>query len=512
MGVVVLNTKKAFPNCYGAGSFTSVPTGGVFHVTSLAASGSGTFADAVSQSNRFIVFDVSGQIKLNNNLNVNRKNNIYVAGYTAPQGGISFTGDGLLNFTECENVILRGFRTRPRFYSEFISSGNNANTGLDSLNLTFMQNTVLDGVSIAWGGDEATSLALGSDNATVQYCLFGDNHKGLILGGTRRLNNDFSKDAINGSLLKCVFSNSGYRYPNTSCDFNEVINNVVHNWSRNLNVTSSRQQPERPVNVNEINNYFQRGQQPTNVFGSSVHEGHWLDLRWTTDINIYTNGNVCNDVFGANDDSYQMYRHRFDFNGDGINADQWDPAHPKYRTFNQFPLIGSQVPITTADEALAELPDIVGLSHYVDDSGNIVSESDALDQKFRDEVNANTHRPYIYNNDNRILQDSFYNNYLATANSTPISNRPGGYYSSLSDIPQYFVNAHGINSPNQIKTNWDFGATQVVNNAGYTAMEMWLAYSAADFVRLDNGAIVQPPVSSELIKRIASSQIIFNHS
>ena len=76
----------AFPNAQGWGRFaTGGRTGSVYHVTNLNDSGSGSLRDAVSQPNRIVVFDVSGVIRITSRIVF--KNNLYVAGQTAPWRG-----------------------------------------------------------------------------------------------------------------------------------------------------------------------------------------------------------------------------------------------------------------------------------------------------------------------------------------------------------------------------------------------------------------------------------------
>src|SRR5262245_49360697 len=83
--------QTAFPGAQGFGAnATGGRAGTVYHVTTLADSGAGSFRDAVSQPNRFVVFDVGGYITLSSEVAI--KSNITLAGQTAPGGGIGIKG------------------------------------------------------------------------------------------------------------------------------------------------------------------------------------------------------------------------------------------------------------------------------------------------------------------------------------------------------------------------------------------------------------------------------------
>src|SRR4051812_43464560 len=81
----------AFPTALGFGKNASGGRSGtVYHVTNLNDAGVGSFREAVSASNRIIVFDVGGYISLKTA--VSAKSNLTIAGQTAPGEGIGFKG------------------------------------------------------------------------------------------------------------------------------------------------------------------------------------------------------------------------------------------------------------------------------------------------------------------------------------------------------------------------------------------------------------------------------------
>src|SRR5215475_8810918 len=78
----------AFPGASGFGANARGGRGGsVYTVTNLNDSGPGSFRDAVSQPNRYVVFAVGGVIRINSRIQV--APNMTIAGQTAPGEGIT---------------------------------------------------------------------------------------------------------------------------------------------------------------------------------------------------------------------------------------------------------------------------------------------------------------------------------------------------------------------------------------------------------------------------------------
>ena len=145
----------AFPGAVGGGKYATGGRGGeVYHVTNLNDSGEGSFRDAVSKSNRIVVFDVSGTIELKGNILCS--SNITIAGQTAP-GGSGITLKNYKMGMAGDNIICRYISSRPGPYAA-TSSGNDAWGGhkkglhgfgimLGKGDLTFDHNLIIHNVS-----------------------------------------------------------------------------------------------------------------------------------------------------------------------------------------------------------------------------------------------------------------------------------------------------------------------------------------------------------------------------
>ena len=207
----------AFPGAAGWGRYalgaraSASPT--VYHVTNLNDSGTGSLRDAVSQPNRIVVFDVSGVIKLNSMIVF--KNNLYVAGQTAPGEGITVYG-GRVSFSGATNSIVRYMRFRLGHGAGQVDCAGAANGN----------NMIFDHCSFGWGGDETFSLNPdgkngGLYNITLSNSIMGQGLMPHSAGGLIQTENV--------TLYRNLYCDNATRN-NKIKGINQYANNIVYNW------------------------------------------------------------------------------------------------------------------------------------------------------------------------------------------------------------------------------------------------------------------------------------------
>jgi hypothetical protein len=128
----------SFPGALGFGNAaTGGRTGKVVHVTNLNDAGAGSFRDAVSASNRIVVFDVGGWITLQSAISLS--GNLTIEGQTAPGGGIGIKS-GKISCGAHSNIILR--------YLRIVLGSETASTSDVGLNLLNARDIIVDHCSI----------------------------------------------------------------------------------------------------------------------------------------------------------------------------------------------------------------------------------------------------------------------------------------------------------------------------------------------------------------------------
>jgi len=263
----VSNMLSAFPGAVGFGAHATGGRGGtVYHVTNLNDSGEGSLRDAVSVSNRIVVFDVSGYINLKTAISA--KSNLTIAGQTAPGEGIGIRG-GELSFAKSSNIICRHIRVRPG--SETASDED------DALSLYLANNTIFDHCSFEYApwnnidGVSDNTAVMPVTNITFQNCIIA-NPTGQQFGA------HCESVSSQWTLYKNIFANSHNR--NSLSKINDIYaNNVLYNCSAGYTTHSGTS-----FKHDIVGNYF--------VFGpaSTGTDNSWFQI--DKNQSIYCSGNM----------------------------------------------------------------------------------------------------------------------------------------------------------------------------------------------------------------------------
>ncbi|MBN1307395.1 MAG: hypothetical protein JXA18_05725 [Chitinispirillaceae bacterium] len=261
----------AFPGAEGFGKYTTGGRGGaVYHVTNLNDTGPGSLRDAVSTSNRIVVFDVGGVINITERIVI--KKNVYIAGQTAPGGGITIYRNGVALNGDSGNNIIRYIRIR---------MGKNGDDKKDALAVSAGQNYMLDHVSISWGIDGTLDVnGDGIDNLTFQNCIIGqginiDNHS---TGGLMQ------PSGVEGhwSMIRSLYIDNKTRNPKARGK-HEFVNSVLYNWHEHGYIMGDTENGVSECNL--IGNYFIYGPSSnsnTHITGTTSYfhvygKDNWVD-------------------------------------------------------------------------------------------------------------------------------------------------------------------------------------------------------------------------------------------
>lgn len=254
VGMALAQEEKlpAFPGAEGFGKYTTGGRGGkVYHVTNLEDSGNGSLRWALGQSGiKTIVFDVSGTIHLNSQLNIG--SNTTIAGQTAPGDGICIADYPCV--MKGNNIIVR--------YMRFRLGNKNVKKdgadGWDGFGGFDQQDWIIDHCSVSWSIDECLSV-LGNKNTTVQWCLVSQS---LVAAGHSKGNHGYGGNwgGSGASFHHNLIAHHGSRTPRlgprptTQLDERmDMRNNVIYNYGGNGCYGGEG------MNVNIVNNYYKPG-------------------------------------------------------------------------------------------------------------------------------------------------------------------------------------------------------------------------------------------------------------
>jgi pectate lyase len=249
----------AFPGAEGFGRFATGGRGGdVYHVTNLNNTGAGSLRNGITTApaaGRTIVFDVAGTIHLTSSLSFNGRDNITIAGQTAPAGGITLA-DHRLHVNDANNVVIQHLRVRPG--STFGSSDPDAIWVQESTNV------IIDHVTASWGVDETVSVTHDSDNVTVQWSMMTQGLFNAGHSGDDGVGHSYGSLTNGGrySFHHNVYAHSKARHPRAQDSGNlylqmDWVNNVVFNPGDEFGNSDSND----PYDMNMVGNYGIKGPQ-----------------------------------------------------------------------------------------------------------------------------------------------------------------------------------------------------------------------------------------------------------
>lgn len=271
----------AFPGAEGFGKYTTGGRGGtVYYVSNLNDEGPGSFRDAVSQSNRIVVFEVGGVINISSRIVISK--NITIAGQTAPGDGITIYGNGIALTSSSGNDIIRYIRIR---------MGVNGDSEKDAIGISGGQNYIFDHVSVSWGRDGTVDInGTGIDNITLQDCIIAQGLHSHSTGGLMQ--------SGKASVIRTLYIDNHTRNPKGR-GIQEYINNVVYNWRVAGYILGDT---EGLSEANIIGNYFISGpstssgpfNRATTAFHAYISE-NWYD---STRNGLLDGANADSSVYG----------------------------------------------------------------------------------------------------------------------------------------------------------------------------------------------------------------------
>jgi pectate lyase len=234
--------ERAFPGAEGWAATTPGGRGGkIIRVTTLAATGPGSFLEALNaRSPRIIVFEVGGVIDLDKQKIVIKEPFLTIAGQTAPSPGITIIRNNI--FIQTHDVVIRHIRVRPG------EAGHAKKSGWDADGISASKGSrdlIVDHCSFSWATDE--NLDIWGDPFTgstpeewhannVQRITFSSNIIAEGLNDSTNTKGPHSKGMLVGDntsfilVLGNLFADNVERNPEVKGGvWTAVVNNYIYN-------------------------------------------------------------------------------------------------------------------------------------------------------------------------------------------------------------------------------------------------------------------------------------------
>lgn len=457
----------AFEGAVGFGAHASGGRGGdVYYVTNLEdykaneAPIPGSLRNGIQTAirPRTIVFAVSGNLGLDRELTIRNRQDLTIAGQTAPGGGITIYGYRTV-VEHSDNVIIRYLRFRTGdFNGKAVGSkaakGNGDLTGDqgDALEVVYSQNVILDHITTAWGMDETLSVtrsrAVTVQNSIIAESLNDSYHpKGkhgfgsLVRGEQTDDDRDLGTGGVTfyGNLL----AKHWVRVPAVSAaprtgsrgrtDF-ELVNNVIYDWGQSAAHTDGLMADQEDLRMNVVGNYLIAGPDAVAV---NAHTA-FVEYVGTGTQLFHGNTNYMDSDLDSTHD------------GSAVGNDAFKRLETEFASHRfEFPLKPDE--IMTAPEAY---------DHVLESAGASLAR-DAHDQRLMDEVVQRNGR--IIDSQADLMGIAGMQALLTTASPAAPADR------DKDGMPDAWEASHGLN-PNNAADRNRFG----LSPAGYTNLEVYL--------------------------------------
>ena len=405
-----------------------------------------------------IIPRVSGNVTVDiTTVNATTNNKTY-HGHLAPEGGLALINSKVM-IQNATNWVLRYLTIRDGATAVLSTD--------DALFLNRPNKIALDHLSLGWGGDEALDIYTGNTGAGGTYSdlifqrsIFGQqrtgHNTGCLIGYTGGTGN--GEPLVTGQLN---FWATWARTPNFAGDtgaYGRFSNDVAYGWvGRTSNIV-------RKPNVDIYNNYYKAS---TDTLTLDVSMMNQYQDEGLGNPSIYSAGNYVEgyltDLEADNTGAGGIWSY-FDNYNSTLLPSGWFRGSPLSIDAN----VGYN-PLTALDTYSTIVTDKeVGNNRSTDSNGSPVVGLDSVDEAYFTAFNSGA--------STIVAEGSWSHPTIASNTAYPDTN--------LNGIDDDFETTHSITSSSQVITNWTFGDITVVNNAGYTAFEMWSAYAAGDFERL----------------------------
>ncbi|QCX01798.1 T9SS type A sorting domain-containing protein [Aggregatimonas sangjinii] len=478
---VTLDELKAFPTAEGFGKSTIGGRGkAVAYVTNLNDSGAGSLRAAMEDPNvGYVLLKVWGTIILQSDIRITTHKTL--AGQTASIDG----GQGITlrnNGTWSGPMIRRSTyptQSEGQIIIRFINSrrgvGTNGETGGDNITLVQLNNLVLDHCDVSFSTDENLDFSY-SNRVTIQDCNISE--------ALAWASHQYTWEATNG--YRDLHSKGGIF--GTAKDITFFRNLMLSNDDRNMLIQVDNQ----GSNVEFSNNLIYNARQSVCTFPRFGNTG-FLRANVVGNLNIKgPQGNNNRYMIRAEDSPYntELYlRDNIDPNFRPTGTEnEWVTgllragssngngtillnSGNRTSTEHNFPLTNSQR-VLPVGELKASLIADVGNS-LVRDSHGSRQIGYLHDETGGSLINADGMT------DQGLPQFTPFTGGYSTASGTVAT-----VDSDSDGLPDNFEAAHGVTDASGTKVNWLLDGISVTNNAGYSNLEIYLAYIARDFHRM----------------------------